>query len=364
MDIYSNIKKPSDEALLPPDIVTSPSSKYSNRVRKWQGIPGIERSKKGRLWVTFYSGGDKEGPDNYVLLLKSDDNGCTWSEPVVVIDPPGKVRAYDPCIWFDPEGRLWIFWAQSYDWYDGRCGVWAMVCENSDEDSLHWTEPRRIANGIMMNKPTVLSTGEWLLPCAVWACENSVLNFIPVERYSNVYVSEDKGESFRILDSADVPQRHFDEHMIVERKDESLWMLVRTFYGVGESISLDRGRTWTLGHDSGIKGPDSRFFIRRLNSGNLLLVNHNNFAGRNNLTAMISKDDGATWEGGLLLDERNGVSYPDGTQAEDGEIYIIYDRDRDGDGEILMAVFTEEDVLGIKPKSCTLRVKVLVDKLY
>jgi len=149
---------------------------------------------------------------------------------------------------------------------------------------------------------------------------------------------------------------------IIERIDGSLWMLVRTFYGIGESISFDKGKTWNKGKPTNIGGPSSRFFIRRLYSGNLLLVNHYNFTGRNNLTAMISKDDGKTWEGFLLLDERDNVSYPDGVQAEDGRIFVVYDRERYGAKEILMAVFTEEDVISGKCVTEKARLKVLVDK--
>ncbi len=32
--------------------------------------------------------------------------------------------------------------------------------------------------------------------------------------------------------------RAFDEHIIVERKDESLWLLARTKYGIGESVTI------------------------------------------------------------------------------------------------------------------------------
>ena len=46
-----------------------------------------------------------------------------------------------------------------------------------------------------------------------------------------------------------------------------------------------------------------------------------------------------------MLDERTGISYPDGFQAPDGSIYISYDRNRATDGEILFAKFTEEDIL-------------------
>ena len=61
--------------------------------------------------------------------------------------------------------------------------------------------------------------------------------------------------------------------------------------------------------------------------------------------AFISKDDGVTWSRGLLLDQRNRVSYPDGQQTADGTIYITYDRNRTGDQEILMTHFTEDDIL-------------------
>ena len=46
-----------------------------------------------------------------------------------------------------------------------------------------------------------------------------------------------------------------------------------------------------------------------------------------------STDDGKTWNDGLLLDERKGVSYPDGVQDRHGLIWITYDRDRGGAGQ-------------------------------
>ena len=40
------------------------------------------------------------------------------------------------------------------------------------------------------------------------------------------------------------------------------------------------------------------------------------------LTAWLSEDEGATWQGGLMLDERKGISYPDGFQAPDGTVVL------------------------------------------
>ena len=41
--------------------------KYYTDQRIWQGIPSIEVTPKGRVFVTWYSGTTKEGDNNYCL---------------------------------------------------------------------------------------------------------------------------------------------------------------------------------------------------------------------------------------------------------------------------------------------------------
>ncbi len=123
---------------------------------------------------------------------------------------------------------------------------------------------------------------------------------------------------------------------------------MRTQYGIGQSTSQDMGATWSDFSHSGIEHPSARSFIRRLDSGNLLLVKHGPIkikTGRSHLMAFISKDDGKSWSPGLLLDERQTVSYPDGQQTSDGMIHLIYDYNRTGDQHILVTQFTEADIL-------------------
>lgn len=356
-----------DPALQPPPVHIPPSPAYGADTRIFQGIPGIERAPGGRLWATWYGGGPGEGPWNYVMLVTSGDDGRTWSDLKLVIDPPGSVRAFDPCLWLDPTGRLWLFWAQGHSHWDGRAGVWAVVAGNPDDDTPTWSPPRRLCNGIMMNKPVALSTGEWLLPAAIWSHKPSAKpSFgLPHESGANAVCSTDEGATWTYLGGANVAGRACDEHHIVERKDGSLWMLVRTRQGISESVSTDRGKTWSVGKVSRIGHiPAARFFVRRLASGNLLLVKHNPPDGktRSHLAAYVSADDGVTWTGGLMLDERRGVSYPDGFQAPDGTIYIVYDYSRTGAKQILMTTFSEEDVAAGEAVSGRVRSRVVVNQ--
>ena len=328
------------------DILTDPADIYADSVRKFQGIPCIERTRAGRVFFAFYTGMQGEEAGNYVLLFYADHDANKKATVLLAVTPPTKnVRCFDPCLWIAPDGRLWLFWAQSYGFYDGRQGVWCSVCDEPDTDALVFSVPRRIANGIMMNKPIVTSDHRWLLPCAIWEGFRSELNDLSEERFSNVYCSEDNGVTFSLLSHTAYSERFIDEHMLVEKQNGDIWMLIRARNGIGQALSQDGGRSWGEESDTGWGGPCSRFCIRRLASGRLLLVNHVLFHSRNNLTALLSEDDGATWQGGLLLDGRNDVSYPDMTESADGRLFIIHDYNRYSDKEILLDVITEADIL-------------------
>lgn len=134
---------------------------YGTPYRLWQGIPGIEVTGRGRIFSTFYSGGTKEEVNNFVVLLRSDD-GVSFGEPMAAAFENG-YRCYAPCLWIDPLGRLWFIWAQA-----PAHTVYAVICDDHDADELRWSEVIKIGEDVMMNKPTVLTTGEWLFPIAVW----------------------------------------------------------------------------------------------------------------------------------------------------------------------------------------------------
>ena len=337
-----------------PQVIQLPedTGRYRPHDRRFTGIPSLSVSPGGRMWATWYAGtAAAEDNNNYVVLSTSGDGGQTWEE-VLAVDPDGEgpLRAFDPQVWTAPDGSLWFFYA-----IGGARGIadpvdtWFVRTEDPDNPNALWSARRFLAEGVMMNKPTVLSSGEWLFPVAHWGDE-VVWNNAAAEYSARVYVSHDRGENFALLGACPVPveARQYLEHMLIERRDGELWMLVRTSYGIGESISTDRGKRWSELRPSGIGNPSSRFFITRLSSGNMLLVKNGPVGvatKRSHLMAFVSSDDGLTWSKGLLIDQRGGVAYPDGQQAADGTIHIIYDCNRYTDQLILKTGFTEEDIL-------------------
>jgi hypothetical protein len=325
--------------------------------RAFTGIPSMAVSAKGRLWASWYAGiTPAEDHNNYVVLSTSGDDGKTWEE-VLVADPDegGPRRTFDPQVWIAPDGALrWSWTDRNAQDYAGQA-LWMAVIEDPEAATPVWKGPARIATGVMMGKPLVLACGEWALPVATWFTEKS----------SKMVVSYDEGKTWQIRGGANLPKEHrpYDEHMFVDRQDGSVWLLTRTKYGIAESVSADRGATWPDLQPSAIRHPSARFFISRLASGSLLLVKHGPIAvqtSRSHLTAYVSQDDGKTWKGGLMLDERGGVSYPDGQQTADGLIRIIYDYSRTGDRQILMATFREEDALEGKAVSGDVNLRQIV----
>jgi hypothetical protein len=340
--------------------------------RTWQGIPGLEKTANGRLFVSWFTGGPKEpAPENTVVLCWSDDRGRTFVPPVAMGLPwSDGTRCYDPTIWIDPKGRLWYIFNRGNK-ESATHGVWARICEDPDAASPVFGAEFRVGYEVpfsfRMNKPTVLSRGDWVMPVTfaqhavhAWSAGYHLKDEPTLH---GVGISADSGKTWT-LHGAVASKPWALENMVIERQDKTLWMLIRTDSGVlWQSQSSDQGRTWSQGESTKIASPGSRFFIRRLASGNLLLVNHYKFQGRSHLTAQLSKDDGNTWNGGLLLDERSGVSYPDGVQDQDGLIWMTYDRDRQGAGEILLATFREEDVSAGHDVSGAVKLRQIVSRL-
>ena len=89
-------------------MAAAPERQPPNLQRAWQGIPGLERTTKGRVFVSWFSGGPKEpSPENTGYLCSSDDAGKTFTEPTPMAGPRDGGRTFDPTLRKDPRGQLW-----------------------------------------------------------------------------------------------------------------------------------------------------------------------------------------------------------------------------------------------------------------
>lgn len=366
------LRRVADLALLPPRLNTSPLPQYDYDKLDYGMTIGIARTPGGRIWAAWVGGED--GPKAFMLAATSDDDGETWSKPRLVIHSNTSLMPIPRTVivgnlWSDPLGRLWFFFDQTMHHFDGRGGLWAARCDNPDAENPMWSAPRRIWHGSMLNKPVVLSSGEWML--AAQLLQNPGLGPFKAGMFPeldplrgvNLFISTDAGETWQCRGRVAMPNPCWHEPMVVELRDGRLWMLARTRQGIVQTFSADGGRTWSEPvYPEGIKQPAARFHFRRLASGRILLVKHGNridsYAaenrGRVKLSAWLTEDEAKTWRGGLILDDRAGVSYPDGFQGPDGRIYISYDLNRATEGKIFLARFTEEDVLAgrlVSPRS-------------
>jgi hypothetical protein len=215
---------------------------------------------------------------------------------------------------------------------------------------MMYSTPRRIADGVMLNKPAESNDKEQTLyPISVWRINVAgQVNDSGINIFRSFYddVAKKPGPLTEVgTIPASTSLLTYNEHQIVQLKDDSYYVLIRGVDGIYQTTSKDM-ISWTpVTKFTGIPATtSSRFFIGRLASGKLALV-INNATTRTNLTIYLSDDEGKTWGNPMLIDSGNPVTYPDLAQDRNGKIHVIYDFDRFGKKNIKMVSFTEADVL-------------------
>ncbi|QDV26396.1 sialidase family protein [Aureliella helgolandensis] len=178
--------------------------------RTWQGIPGLERTAKGRVFVSWFTEGPKEpSPENTVLLCYSDDQAKSFNAPEVMAEPKRGTRCFDPTLWIDPKGRLWYIFNRGNP-ETAQHDVWARVCDDPDAKVPLFGAEFRIdlqcPYAFRMNKPTVLSSGAWLMS-VTHASEPIGSWFAREKQLQGVGISSDAGETWDLHGALEA-QRH------------------------------------------------------------------------------------------------------------------------------------------------------------
>jgi hypothetical protein len=323
-------------------------------------IPAIQMDRKGILYCAWYSNGSSsptnqhgEGGGSYATLAVSIDKGETWLENRLIIAPINiKDCIFDPGLWMDPMGNVHFIWNKALNWWDWKGGVWETIITYNNRWVINTGPKVLMEQGVMSNKPTVLEGLNKIL------YGNFMYNFdsnsqARTRAYASDFNTTGTEITFPVVFS-EVPilpknlKTYYSEPQFLQVGDSISCYIREENSGIyfSKASLKDNLKNWKLFKPLTTIGdnPPVRFYIGRLMSGKVLLVTCN-AKGRQNMTAYLSTDDGATFSKKLLIDPRTSVSYPDVSQGDDGTIYLVYDRERNGAKEIVFAKFKENDII-------------------
>lgn len=321
----------------------APDEHYREESLAWIGAPSIACTRGGRLFVSAMSGGIYEpDPRNCSLLFYSDDNGDTWSSPVLALEssPKDHLRRFELELWISPSGALWCFWAEvpypvglslptyeqkidmendsEYHQLERQTKTYAAVCENPDAEELVFSTPRCLFNAVIRNKPFVTDSGRWLFPTYITS---------PREYYE-FYYSDDEGKTLHPTRRyGRTLNRAYDEPSFYRMADGKIAAVVRTTPPVYKRmISEDDGLTWSEPQEL-MPAASQRPCTKNLCDGSVAIIPSLHQKRRDGLRLMRSAD-GVEFSDCLILDDRERVSYPEIAENGDGTLYIVYDRER------------------------------------
>ncbi len=317
-------------------------------------IPGLICTAKGTLIGCFDARYNNEADlcgDIDVATVRSTDGGHTWTSPAVAMDagPGGQNGCGDPCILQDKKnGRIWI---QSLVCHFGggaslsvskpgfnknETGQWGMVY--SDNDGKTWckeyvNETEQIkkeewtcilagpGNGICTRK------GYIVFPAQIWQ------NGAKPRCRSTICYSKDNGKTWKM--GTGLPHST-SECQVVELKDGSLMLNCRNEAAGGRRViyvTKDMGETWEP-HETnlgGLKEPypqpcqASLVTVQTKKYGRLMLFSNPQVYPRALMIVRASRDDGKTWNEGIMYDKRRCMGYSCMAMTDPENVGIIYE---------------------------------------
>jgi BNR repeat-like domain/Carbohydrate esterase, sialic acid-specific acetylesterase len=316
-------------------------------------IPGLATTPKGTLLAVFdirYSGGADLPADIDVGLMRSTDDGATWSPMQRILDfdkaePNSRGNGVgDPTILVDRQtGTVWVaaLWSKgNRGWNGSGPGLTPeetgqFVLTKSSDDGVTWSPPINITKHIKDPQWKLCFQG----PGAGIQTTDGTLIFPAQFRdasgtaHSCFIFSRDHGSTWTISPAAIPGKRPTSEAQIAELDDGSLLLTMRD-----ESRSGQRAWaqwTWNTPNDAKPQGkwsepwftvpdPTCMASLIRHPHGELLFANPNSATQRVALTIRTSHDCGRSWSDGQLLDSR-GCMYSCLTVLKDGRIGILYE---------------------------------------
>lgn len=299
-----------------------------------RGMPGdIIELKDGSLLMCYTQGG--------IVGRTSTDKGKTWSEAFALVPNPGPSmeRGYycHPSFARLANGDIllsYIYGSGSLPYYGHN------YYRRSRDEGKTWGDQficTPMPGYVIMHndKMRVLSSGRILAPTEYkkrWPDSNDHGGYV-----AEVFYSDDNGYSwFRGNNDVDFNPHEAQEAHVVELKNGTVMMMFRTYSGwMGQAFSPDGGVSWSqpeAREDLSLPRSGAVSVDRIPATGDLLLIRITGSCDgkrRAPLTAMISKDEGQTWENprDIGADPEDDYGYQSVTFVDDMAIISYHARD-------------------------------------
>lgn len=269
--------------------------------------------------------------DINIVVRRSSDQGESWTESKVVVDFPEGQSASDPSLIVDRiTGHIFMFY--NFMDLDRELNVYYLHVVKSEDHGRTWSDPVDITGQI--SKPEwhkdfkFITSGTGVQTRDGWLLHT----LVNLNNGLHIFGSKDHGKSWFLID---VPIEVGDESKIIELADGT-WMINSRVNRGGKRylhFSDDRGQSWESREAHDLTDPGNNaglvtYTITRDGQDHeLLLFSNTNDAGdRRNLTIKYSEDGGRTWSAGKTI-YAGSAAYSDMTVLDNGLIGLFFERD-------------------------------------
>lgn len=305
------------------EIVVCPATKENPR----NSEADVIELKDGRLllaYTDFYAGGSSDFSPGRISGRVSENRGKTWSNAFIIQKNIAQQNVMDVSLLRLHSGEIALFYGHKNSYADSKVYRRKSFTEGESWDEAICVTPRPGYNGINNARVIQLNSDRLLAPVYHTPNIQKVKHLT-----STCYFSDDNGKTWRKSKTdLDLPESGADEPGLVELKDGSVLMIIRTELGkIYKSYSHDSGFTWTNPEATALTSPSSPATIKRIpETRDLIIVWNNSLDKRVPLTVAISRDEGKTWQNfkNLESEERYSYAYASVTFVKKKVLFTYY----------------------------------------
>jgi sialidase-1 len=273
----------------------------------------------------------KWSDDINIVMRRSKDNGLTWTDIETVVDYPFGQSASDPSLILDSTtGTIFLFF--NYMDLINEKDIYYFKMIKSEDNGLTWSVPEDITSQIA--KPEWANDFKFITSGRGIQLSSGTLihTMVNIQNGSHLFKSENHGESWELID---FPLRPGDESKIVELSDSS-WMVnsrVNKMRARYVHISQDEGNTWNSHPDNQLIDPACNASIIKYDIADdgsqqtiLFFANASSMENRENLSIKYSLNNGQTWSEGKTIYPGKSA-YSEMTILKNGDIGLFFEKD-------------------------------------